>query len=290
MIDVLEAGVAAVLERFAKSIHVFRKKAAVRNHKLVIREKRGAMRAAAAEYLRLVRQELRLSAVRLDRSADEVTEAVVDWPAMEEEGRRIFGRVVLETIQAAGLRLSPSQRRVVVKGRVDPIGDAAVKWAKKNTAKLVTEVTSKTKAGIRSVISSSIDTGRALDATRKMIHGSVGLTGRQSEAALKVYEKAFADGLTHDEAMEEMGRYSERALRYREELIAQTESAAASSAGLLAAFEKNDIEKCEWVADLGPGCCEICVERDGQQYSLEEADGMLPAHPGCECAWVSIIG
>jgi hypothetical protein len=289
MFDLLEAAAHEALARFTKSVREFRKRSAVRNHKQVIREKRVAMHRAAAEYLRLIRQEVSPSSIRLDRSADEVVEAMVDWPAVEEEGRRIFGGIVLETIQAAGLRLTPSQRRVVVKGRVDPIGDAAVKWAKKNTAKLVTEVTAKTKAGIRAVIADSIDSGRALDATRKMISGSVGLTGRQSDAALKVYERAFADGLSHEESMAEMGRYSERALRYREELIAQTESAAASSAGLLAAFEKNDIPKCEWAADLGPGCCEICVERDGQVYSIEEAEGMLPAHPGCECAWLSVL-
>jgi len=286
----IESAAREAVSRFEKSIREFRKHAAIRDHKRVIRAKREAMRRAAAEYLALVRRSLRLGFVRLDRSADAVAEAVADWAAVEEEGRKIFGRVVLETIQSAGLPLSPRQRAVVLKARVDPIGDAAVKWAKKNTAKLVTEVTAKTKAGIATVIADSIDSGRALEATRKMISGSVGLTSRQSSAALKVYEKAFAEGLSHEEALDEMARYSERALRDREELIAQTESAAASSAGLLAAFDENDIREVEWAADLGPGCCEVCQERDGTVYSIDEAEGMLPAHPGCECAWLSVIG
>lgn len=286
----IEAAARGALTRFEKSIREFRKRAAVRDHKRVIRAKREAMRRAAVEYFTFVRRSLRLGSVRLDRPAEEMAEAAVDWAAVEGEGRRIFGRTVLETIQSAGLRLTPRQRATVLKARVDPIGDAAVKWAKKNTAKLVTEVTAKTKAGIAAVISDSIDSGRALDATRKMISGSVGLTSRQSSAALKVYEKAFAEGLSHEEALDEMARYSERALRYREELIAQTESAAASSAGLLAAFDENDIREVEWAADLGPGCCEVCQERDGTVYSIDEAEGMLPAHPGCECAWLSVIG
>lgn len=290
MPETFEKAAREALSAFTKAIRPFRKRAALRNHKRVIREKRESMRRAAAEYLGLIRQEFRSGKIHLDRPAAEVMEGAVDWEVIEREGQKIFGRIVLDTIQSAGLKLTPSQRRVVTKGRTDPIGDAAVKWAKKKAAQLVTDVTAKTKAAIRTIIADSIATGRSLDATRKMLEGTVGLTDQQSQAALRVYEKAYAEGLSHEEALEEMGRYSERALRYREELIAQTESAAASSAGLLAAFEQNDIQKAEWAADLGPGCCEECTARDGQVYTLEEADGMLPAHPGCECSWLAVIG
>jgi len=279
--DVLEA-----FTRFEKAAGPIWKRAAVRDHKDVIAAMKGKMASAAREYMTMVRGAVDVGKLALG-DPDKAVAALADWGEVEAAAKRIYGKVVLEAIQAAGMKLTARQQRTILKVRVDPIGQATVKWAQKNTARLVTDVTSKTKAGIRSIIADSLDKGRALGETRKLLHGTVGLTEQQSQAALRVYERAFADGLTGDEAMEEMGRYSEKALRYREELIAQTESAAASSAGLLAAFEENDMKEAEWVADLGPGCCEECTALNGQVFPIEEAEGMLPAHPGCECSWVA---
>jgi SPP1 gp7 family putative phage head morphogenesis protein len=276
--------------RFQEAVAPLWKKAAVKDHKSVIRAKRESMRQAAAEWLKVVRAAVDPSRLKAGEP-DAAVEALADWMAIEEEGRKIYGRVVLEIIQAAGLTLSARQRAAVLKkGRTDPIGQAAVKWARKNTARLVTRVTASTKAGIRSLIASGIASGRPIDETAKLLRGAVGLTDLQSKAALNVYERAIEAGFDDADAMSEMDRYSNRALRYREELIATTETAAASSEGLLSAYEENGIESAEWAADLGPGCCEICTELDGQVFPLEDASGMLPAHPGCECAWVYSSG
>lgn len=282
----LQSSVLNAFVTFEKAAGPIWKRVAVRDHKDVIAAMKGKMEDAAKKYMAMVRSAVDLSKLTLG-DPDRALSAMADWTEIEGEAKRIYGKVVLEAIQAAGMKLTARQQRSIYKVRVDPIGEATVKWAQKNTARLVTDVTAKTKAGIRAIISDSLDEGRALGATRKMLEGTVGLTERQSQAALKVYEQAYVDGLTEEEALAEMGRYSEQALRYREELIAQTEAAAASSAGLLSAFEENDVQGAEWVADLGPGCCEDCTWLDGQIFSLEDADGMLPAHPGCECAWVA---
>jgi SPP1 gp7 family putative phage head morphogenesis protein len=288
MFDLL-AALENIFIRIEKQVGPIWKKTSVRDHKSIIRAKRESMRRATDEWLGVVRSEVNPSRFK-GGDPDKAVDSIADWSVIEEEGRKIFGKVVLDIIQAAGLSLSSRQRAAVLKARVDPIGEAAVKWAKKNTARLVTQVTQATKAGIRAIIISGYDSGLPIDKTARLLRGTVGLTDIQSKAALNVYEKAISSGFSDADAWDEMDRYSNRALRYREELIATTETAAASSAGLLAAFEENKIEYAEWAADLGPGCCDECTELNGKVFSIEEAGGMLPAHPGCECAWVYSSG
>ena len=279
---------ASLLEAFQKAekaILPIRKKKAVRDHKEVIRALKPFMAKAAREWLAVVRSAVDPSKLK-GGDVDAAIEGLADWGAVEEAGKKIYGKVVLQGIQAAGLKFSPGQRARILKDRTDPIGEAAVRWARKNTARLVTEVTKTTKESIKGVVVRSLKDGRNLQDTQKLIKPMIGLRTDQSNAALNVYEKALDSGLSEAEAIEDMADYSRRALADRAELIAQTESAMASSAGLLAAYEENDIQEAQWAADLGPGCCDECTALDGQSFSIEDADGMLPAHPGCECSWI----
>jgi hypothetical protein len=282
------AEIRAVLEafvKFDKAIRPYLRKAAVKGHKEVIRAKKELMAAAAKEWLKVVRGAVDVSKIKAG-GGDAMVEGLADWAAIEEAGRKIYGKVVLDIMQAAGLALSARQRAAVLKARTDPIGQAAVKWARKNTARLVTEVIQSTKNGIKGAVARSINAGNNLYDTQKLIKPMIGLTEKQTRAALSRYEKALAQGFDEQEAMDDMADYSRRALNDRAELIAQTETAAASAEGLLSAYEENDIGWAEWAADLGPGCCDKCTALDGQTFSIEEASGMLPAHPDCECAWI----
>ena len=38
----------------------------------------------------------------------------------------------------------------------------------------------------------------------------------------------------------------------------------------------------EW-ATAGGGVCEVCASREGRRYSIDEIEGMIPAHPHCRC-------
>ncbi len=43
----------------------------------------------------------------------------------------------------------------------------------------------------------------------------------------------------------------------------------------------------EW-STAGAGVCEICAEREGHRYELEEIESMIPQHPYCRCIAVPI--
>ena len=78
--------------------------------------------------------------------------------------------------------------------------------------------------------------------------------------------------------------------RVRATTIARTEVIRAHAEGQLDALEQLGVEELgvdvEWSATGDDRVCPICEAFDGETYSMEEARGMLPAHPNCRCAWV----
>lgn len=73
----------------------------------------------------------------------------------------------------------------------------------------------------------------------------------------------------------------------RARLIARTEVVRAHHKAALAVYREAEIDgvdvEVEWLTAADP--CPICVGlRDGGPYTLDEAEGLLPAHPRCRCA------
>ncbi|MHB1651659.1 MAG: polymorphic toxin type 50 domain-containing protein [Desulfitobacteriaceae bacterium] len=73
----------------------------------------------------------------------------------------------------------------------------------------------------------------------------------------------------------------------RAEMIARTELAWAYSRGLLATYNEIGVHAVTWLAVLDNRTCPVCRDRNGNSYSLSEAEEMLPAHPRCRCTVVA---
>lgn len=77
----------------------------------------------------------------------------------------------------------------------------------------------------------------------------------------------------------------------RARTLARTEIVAAHADANLTAFQEAGVEgvevEAEWSTAADP--CPICEDLAGKTYTLEEARGMLPAHPNCRCAWTPKI-
>lgn len=74
----------------------------------------------------------------------------------------------------------------------------------------------------------------------------------------------------------------------RARVLARTEVMNAHANGTLNSFQEAGIEgvevEAEWLTAADP--CPICEAlAAGGPYTLEEARGMIPAHPNCRCAW-----
>jgi len=79
------------------------------------------------------------------------------------------------------------------------------------------------------------------------------------------------------------------------EVIARTEANRAYNEGNLDALSQAGIEKVQWL--LASDACGECAslaetapgDKLGKIMNLQEAVGMLPAHPNCRCTWVTVL-
>jgi HK97 family phage portal protein len=79
------------------------------------------------------------------------------------------------------------------------------------------------------------------------------------------------------------------------EIIARTEANRAYNEGNLDALGQAGVERAQWL--LASDACPVCVElaettpgdKLGKIMSVDEASGVIPAHPQCRCTWVSVL-
>jgi SPP1 gp7 family putative phage head morphogenesis protein len=106
----------------------------------------------------------------------------------------------------------------------------------------------------------------------------------------------LADGLAQGDHPKKIARALtatvEGISRKRAIVLARTEVIHAHAEGQLDGFEELGIDElgmlAEWsIAD--DGACPLCRPRAGQVYTVAEARGLIPLHPGCRCAWVPSV-
>lgn len=270
-----------------KSTRPLWKRVALRDFKRLCALSRPKMERAAAQWLAETRREVlaRAGGVK-GGTAAEITKRLLDWDANAERGRELIGKVVMEIIQDSGLRLRHPK---MLKQRLDPIGETAVRWARTETGKMVTKISTKTKEGIQRAVSDGIDQGVPIDKLARMLRPTIGLTDRDAGAVGRRYGELLEGGMDEDEALARCEKYGSKLLKGRAELIASTETSRAAVAGICGAFEQNGIEKVEWVADMGPGVCETCAGYNGEIMTIDEFMDRFPVHPGDECSPVAAL-
>lgn len=174
--------------------------------------------------------------------------------------------------------------------KFDEANPAAVDWAEREAAKLVTAVTEDARRAIRAVITEGIDAGVPVDKTAQIIRASIGLTERDAAAVMKRQIELMQGGMSPADAASRAERYAAKLTRSRSMTIARTETMRASNegqeqlwsqareAGLLTGRER----KVWIVADP----CPICAALDGERVGLDEDFSIgsdPPAHPNCRC-------
>jgi hypothetical protein len=67
---------------------------------------------------------------------------------------------------------------------------------------------------------------------------------------------------------------------------------AAHADGMLDAFEDLGVEKvgvrAEWVTAGDNRVCPLCLDHEGQTFTIDAARGLIPLHPRCRCTWVAV--
>lgn len=72
--------------------------------------------------------------------------------------------------------------------------------------------------------------------------------------------------------------------------VARTEVSRAFASGKLEGYAHTKVvEKVEWMVTPDERLCPSCSTMDGQVFTLEQAQGMIPLHGNCRCTWVPIL-
>ena len=73
------------------------------------------------------------------------------------------------------------------------------------------------------------------------------------------------------------------------ERLARTETSYVFNQASLRRYAELGIRQVRWITGINDGReCEVCSERSGQVYDLNNAP-MMPAHPNCRCAWGAVV-
>jgi len=93
------------------------------------------------------------------------------------------------------------------------------------------------------------------------------------------------------EKLDEEGKVARRGYEYTMDkdryttMVARTEIQRALNNGRVYGYQQSNIAKTlKWVAN--PGACEFCMPHNGEEYSVEDSQDLIPLHPNCRCTWV----
>lgn len=119
-----------------------------------------------------------------------------------------------------------------------------------------------------------------------------GVTQTMSHQMSRILAQGFADGKNPRVIAREMTKEIDKLTRTRATVIARTEVIAAHAQGQLDAYSELGMEQvrveAEWSTAGDDRVCEQCEELEGVVMSIKEAEGLIPRHPNCRCAWMPV--
>jgi len=184
----------------------------------------------------------------------------------------------------------------------DLLNPHSVEFINAEAAQLVVEVSNNTKMGLREIVRTGFEEGRAPAVMARTIRERVGLTIRQTRAVTNFRNRLIADGVKGKRLDQRVNAYYNRQLRWRATNIARTETINAANAGQEAlwrqAADENLIDAAAtrkfWLTTPDDRTCPICkpipdMNKAGVplrgSFSTPAGSRKRPtAHPQCRCA------
>lgn len=116
-----------------------------------------------------------------------------------------------------------------------------------------------------------------------------GITEAMSTKMVQILAKGFENGENPRNIAREMAKQVDVGVQ-RATTIARTEVIKAHAQGQLNAMRAMGVEKVgvmvEWSTAGDDRVCDLCASMDGTIYTIDEAEGKIPAHPNCRCAFI----
>lgn len=253
---------------------------AIRNERIFLISLRKWMSFVATQ----IRQDLTRKFIKADITAD-----LTDWEFIQENGEEILKPATLNIMQSGGKQ---AYRIFQVQAAFDVLNPDAVNAAGKFTAKLVRDVTAKTREGIRHYIKEGIKAGKSMPKLAREIRPLVGLTKNQVGSVLN-YENWLKENRTDLSAAQRKKKvttYTNKTHRRRANTIARTETARAQNIGYATGLKDLGVEKVEFQIHPDERTCVECEELNEQTFPVEEGQELIPVHPNCRCVLLPVVG
>lgn len=118
-----------------------------------------------------------------------------------------------------------------------------------------------------------------------------------TEAMDRQISRTLADGLTEGLNPRTMATRLNRQIDEigitRARTMARTEIVRAHSTSTLRRYQQFGIKEVAGKAEFSTAgddrVCPICVGLEGEVFELKEAEGVIPVHPNCRCAWLPVV-
>ncbi len=105
------------------------------------------------------------------------------------------------------------------------------------------------------------------------------------KAALKIEFTKFLKGETNVNNIKDKFNKIFKAQKYNIDRLVDTELTRVINMALLDSYEQQGVTHVRWCSVLEEGTCADCRDLDGTVFKIEDAHGLIPAHPNCKCYW-----
>jgi hypothetical protein len=187
--------------------------------------------------------------------------------------------------------------------RFDMLNPRSVDFLRTRSSLLITNISDNTRKGVQKILAEGLEQGLTPSAIASQIRDKVGLLPRQVSAVENYRRLLISEGRDPAQIKRMVDKYKARQLRYRANMIARTETIAASNMGQEEIWQQAMDEgllkpnaKKKWVVTPDDRLCPVCKaipKKDANKNGVPigaffETDvgprQSPPAHPHCRCA------
>jgi SPP1 gp7 family putative phage head morphogenesis protein len=120
-----------------------------------------------------------------------------------------------------------------------------------------------------------------------------GVTDAMSQSISRVLAQGMADGRGARELASDLADRVDAIGITRARTLVRTEVISAHADGTLNSYEEAGVEGVEVLSEFSTAgddqVCPDCEDLEGDEYTIDEARGVIPVHPNCRCAWLPVV-
>lgn len=120
-----------------------------------------------------------------------------------------------------------------------------------------------------------------------------GITDAMDTSISRILAEGIAEGRNPIDIARDLSAAIDGIGRTRARTLARTEVINAHATASLNAYREAGLEgvkvQAEWSTAGDDAVCPDCEDMEGKTFSIEEADGLIPLHPNCRCAWLPVV-